>query len=190
VLTDTNAGSLLVKGVELETVARPIKNLSIGVNYAYTDGEYDKFTGCAAGGLDCSGNPVVFAPPNDLKVFVDYTWNLPSGALVAHIDDQWASTTAVNPVAFHQPGGQPLARDHTKKSGILNASLAYEPTGAKWRVQLWAKNLTNRWYMAAPSNYYFYYLTTAEFAAGLREVDRGVINPPRQIGATFTYRFE
>ena len=33
-----------------------------------------------------------------------------------------------------------------------------------------------------------YFLTPTENAA--LEVDRGVINPPRQIGATFTYRFE
>ena len=189
VLTDTNAGTERVRGVELETVARPIEGLSVGANYAYTDARYRSFTGCAAGNVDCSGNKVPFVPPNDLKVFVDYTWDMAGGSVIAHADDQWASTTEVVPTNYRL-GGQPLARDHTKKSGILNASLAYEPAGAKWRLQLWAKNLTNRWYMTAPSNYYFYYLTTAEFAAGLRVVDRGVINPPRQIGATFTYRFE
>ena len=189
VLTDTNAGSERVKGIELETVAHPLEGLNIGFNYAYTDAEYRSFPGCAAGGVDCSGNKVPFVPPNDLKVFVDYTWNLASGALLAHVDDQWASTTEVVPTNYRL-GGQPLARDHTKKAGILNASLAYEPTGANWRLQLWAKNLTNRWYMSAPSNYYFYYLTAAEFAAGDREVDRGVINPPRQVGATFTYKFQ
>ena len=189
VLTDTNAGTERVKGVELEAVARPIDGLGVGVNYAYTEAIYRAFKGCAAGAVDCTGNRVPFVPPNDLKIFVDYAWDLRSGKLSVHADDQWASTTEVVPTNYRL-GGQPLARPYTKKAGILNASLAYEPAGAKWRLQLWAKNLTNRWYMAAPSNYYFYYLTTAEFAAGLREVDRGVINPPRQVGATFTYRFQ
>jgi hypothetical protein len=43
--------------------------------------------------------------------------------------------------------------------------------------------------MAAPSNYYFYFLTKVEKAGGLNEVDRGVVSPPRQIGATFSYKF-
>jgi iron complex outermembrane receptor protein len=189
VLTDTNAGSQRAKGFELEAVASPVQDLRLGVNYAYTYATYRAFKGCAAGGVDCSGNAVPFVPKNDLKVFADYSWELAGGTLTAHADDQWASTTEVSPVNY-AGGAQALAKPFTKKDGILNASLAFEPTGAKWRLQLWGKNLTNRWYMAAPSNYYFYFLTTAEFAAGLREVDRGVINPPRQVGATFTYRFQ
>jgi iron complex outermembrane receptor protein len=188
VLTDTNAGKERVRGVELETVAHPIDGLSIGVNYAYTRARYESFKGCAAGNVDCSGNEVPFVPLNDVKVFGEYTWNLTAGSLTLHADDQWASTTAVGPVSYAQ-GSQPLARQHTNKDGILNASLSFAPTGAKWRLQLWAKNLTDRWYLAAPSNYYFYFLTTAEYLSGLREVERGVINPPRQFGATFTYRF-
>ena len=58
---------------------------------------------------------------------------------------------------------------------------------------MWGKNLGNRWSLPAPSNYYFYFLTAAEFAAltpAQREVERGVITPPRQVGVTFSYRFE
>ena len=68
--------------------------------------------------------------------------------------------------------------------------LTYEPPGGRWRAQIWGKNLTNQWFMAAPSNYYFYFVSAAEFAAGAKEVDRGTINPPRTIGATLTYRFQ
>ncbi|CAN7307989.1 TonB-dependent receptor [Phenylobacterium sp. LjRoot225] len=189
VLTDTNAGTQRVKGVELETVAALFDGLRIGANYAYTDAKYRSFPGCAAGNADCSGNRVPFVPMNDLKLFADYAWSAWGGDLSAHVDAQWASTTEVVPTNYRL-GGQPLARPFTKKDGILNASLTYEPVGGSWRLQLWGKNLTNRWYMSAPANYYFYYLTTAEFAAGLREVDRGVINPPRQVGATFTYKFQ
>ena len=189
VLTDTNAGSERVRGAEVETVATPFSGARVGFNYAYTEAKYEKFKGCAAGGVDCSGNTVPFVPKNDLKVFADYRWELgDSGSLNAHVDDQWASETEVTPINYRL-GGQPLARPFTKKNGILNASLTYEPRNGPWRLQVWGKNLTNEWYMAAPSNYYFYFLTTAEFAAGAREVDRGVINPPRQIGATFSYKF-
>jgi len=192
VLTDTNAGSERAKGFELEAVATPIDHLRLGLNYAYSYPIYSSFKGCTATGFDCTGNPIPYVPKNDVKVMADYTWDAFDGSLTAHADAQWASSTQVSALGYNAPanGGQPIGTTHTAKDGILNGYLAYQPQNAKWRVQLWAKNLTNRWYMAAPSNYYFYFLTTAEFGAGLREVDRGTINPPRQIGATFTYRFE
>ncbi|WP_332770285.1 TonB-dependent receptor [Phenylobacterium sp.] len=190
VLTDTNAGKQRVKGIEIEAVATPVSGLQIGANYAYTDAKYKEFKGCAAGGVDCSGNTVPFVPKQDLKVFADYRWDLgESGSLKAHVDAQWASTTEVSPLNYAR-GAQPLAKQFTDKTGIINASLTYQPQDAPWKVQVWGKNLTNEWYMAAPSNYYFYFVTAAEFAALQREVDRGVINPPRQVGATLTYKFQ
>jgi iron complex outermembrane receptor protein len=189
VLTDTNAGKERVKGVEIETVAAPFDGAKIGFNYAYTYATYRSFKGCAAGGLDCSGNAVPFVPKNDLKIFAEYTWDMGgTGSLTARGDVHWASATEVSPVNY-VGGAQVLAKPFTKKDGIVNASLTYTPEGGRWRAQLWAKNLTNEWYMSAPSNYYFYFVTTAEFAAGQREVDRGIINPPRQVGATLTYKF-
>jgi iron complex outermembrane receptor protein len=189
VLTDTNAGKERVKGVEVEAVAHPVPELGLGVNYAYTDAKYQSFKGCAAGGVDCTGYRVPFVPKHDVKVFVDYKMDLgETGVILFHADDHFAGVTEVSPTNYIG-GGQPLAATHTKKRGILNASLAYQPNDGKWRVQLWAKNLTNKWYMAAPSNYYFYFVSAAEFGAGAKEVDRGVINPPRQVGATLTYKF-
>ena len=185
VLTDTNAGQQRVKGIEIETVATPIPGSQIGFNYAYTDAIYSAFKGCAAGGVDCTGKKVPFVPENDLTVFAQYRWDLAnSGALTVHVDDAWADKFQVGPT-----NGQQIAVPFTEKKGILNASLTYEPPNAKWKVQVWGKNLTNQWYLAAPSNYYFYFLTVAEFAAGAREVDRGTVNPPRQLGATVTYKF-
>jgi iron complex outermembrane receptor protein len=184
VLNDTNAGGILVKGIELETVAAPISGLNIGINYAYTDATYSSFKGCTATGVDCSGNPVPFTPKNDLKVFVDYKLDLgDSGLVTLHADDQWASAFQVSPLR-----AQPIAVTHTARKDMLNLSATYAPANGSWRLQIWAKNVLNRWSLPAPSNYNFYFLTPTENAAF--EVDRGTINPPRQIGATFTYRFE
>ena len=184
VLNDSNAGGILVKGVEVETVARPIENLTVGVNYAYTDATYSSFKGCTATGVDCSGNPVPFAPKNDLKIYVNYTLDLGEhGDLLLHADDQWASSFQVSPLR-----AQPIGVKHTARKDFINLSATYEPANAPWRVQLWARNVLNRWSMPAPSNYNFYFLSPTENAAF--EVDRGVINPPRQVGLTFTYRFE
>lgn len=184
VLNDTNAGGILVKGVEVETVASPIENLQIGINYAYTDATYSSFRGCTATGVDCSGNPVPFTPKNDLKIYVNYELDLgDNGTLSLHADDQWASSFQVSALR-----AQPIGVKHTARKDFVNLSATYAPAEGSWRLQLWARNVLNRWSMPAPSNYNFYFLTPQENAAF--EVDRGVINPPRQIGMTFTYRFE
>jgi iron complex outermembrane receptor protein len=183
VLNDTNAGGELVKGIEVETVAAPIDGLTVGINYAYTDAVYTSFIGCAAGGVNCSGNPVPFTPKNDLKVFINYSFDIASGSVTLHADDQWASAFQVTPTR-----GQPIGVSHTARKDFLNLSATYEPQNASWRLQLWAKNVLDRWSMPAPSNYNFYFLTPTETPT--LEVDRGVINPPRQIGATFTYKFQ
>ena len=183
VLNDTNAGGELVKGIEVETVAAPIDGLTVGVNYAYTDAVYTSFIGCAAGGVNCSGNPVPFTPKNDLKVFINYSFDIASGSVTLHADDQWASAFQVTPTR-----GQPIGVSHTARKDFINLSATYEPQNASWRLQVWAKNVLDRWSMPAPSNYNFYFLTPTETSS--LEVDRGVINPPRQIGATFTYKFE
>ena len=186
VLTDTNAGSERVRGIEVESVATPFHNAQIGVNYAYTNAFYSSFMGCAGGGVDCTGLLVPYVPKSDVRVFAQYKWDLEGlGALTLHADDEWAGVTQVSPVNYAQPLGVPL----TKRNGILNGSLIYEPEHGNWKFQLWGKNLTNQAVMAAPSNYYFYFLTKVEKTAGLNEVDRGVVSPPRQIGATFSYKF-
>lgn len=184
VLNDSNAGGILVKGVEVEAVAAPIDGLTLGVNYAYTDASYSSFKGCTATGVDCSGNPVPFTPKNDLKIYVNYNWDLgENGSLLLHADDQWASSFQVSPLR-----AQPIGVSHTARKDFINLSATYAPANGPWKVQIWARNVLNRWSLPAPSNYNFYFLTPTENAA--LEVDRGVINPPRQIGATFTYRFE
>lgn len=185
VLRDSNAGQLRVKGVEFEATLRPVEGLTLGLNYAYTDAIYRDFRGCAAGGVDCTGNTAPFVPENDLKLTGEYRWTLANdGALTARADVQWAD-------AFEQvpTNGQPLAKPLSKKDGVVNASLVYESADDLWRAQLFVKNLTNEWYYGAAANYYFYFLTTAEFGAGAREVDRGPINPPRQVGVSLTRRF-
>jgi iron complex outermembrane receptor protein len=195
VLQDSNAAEQRVRGVELETIWHPTPSLDIGVNYAYTDAHYTSFPDCTSGGFDCSGNEVPFVHPNDTHLFVDYRFDLGSGALLtAHADVHWADETQVSPVNYNHVGGMYVARPNTDVPGILNASLTYRPSSAPWRLQFWAKNITNQWYMAAPSNYYFYHLTKAEYLAlaatpWLRDVERGTLNPPRQIGFTLSYDF-
>jgi iron complex outermembrane receptor protein len=113
-----------------------------------------------------------------------YKTDIGEGRLTADITSQWASGFPVSPLS-----NQPFAENNTKKRGIVNASIGYTFPGDMTRVAVFGRNLANKWSMTAASNYFFYFVSQAEFTAGLREVDRGPINPPRQIGLTVTQKF-
>jgi len=186
VLNDTNAGKLRVKGVEVEATAIPIDGLTLGVNYAYTDAFFKEFRGCAGGGVDCTGKKAPFVPEHDITVSAQYAWTLANDSeLTAKVDAKWASNFPVGPL-----GNQPFAEGKTGKDGVLNASLVWTSADDVWSAQLWARNITNEWSFTAAANYFFYFLSQAEFNAGAREVDRGPINPPRQVGVTLTRKFQ
>ena len=124
-------------------------------------------------------------PEHDLSLFAQYRWNTSGGSTITtKVDGKWASDFPV--IALNN---QPFVEGLTGKDGVLNASLLWESADDDWAVQLWGKNLTNEWSFTAASNYFFYFLTQAEYNAGAREVDRGSINPPRQIGVTLTRKF-
>lgn len=186
VLNDTNAGKLRVKGIEVEATAVPIDGLTLGLNYAYTDAYFKEFQGCAAGGVDCSGKKAPFVPEHDITISAEYAWTLANdSALTAKIDAKWASNFPVGPL-----NNQPFVEGRTGKDGVLNASLIWESADDLWTAQLWARNITNEWSFTAAANYFFYFLSQAEFVRGLNEVDRGPINPPRQVGVTLTRKFQ
>jgi iron complex outermembrane receptor protein len=156
------------------------------VNYTYTDAFYGSFPGCTSSGVNCTGDLVPGIPANDVKVMAQYRWDLgDSGSLTAHLDDEWSTKMQVNTVNSADQVGVL----HTSKNGFLNGSLTYRPANGNWKIQLWGKNLTNQWMMSAPSNYYFYFVSFAEYLAGDRFVERGVVTPPREVGATVSYTF-
>lgn len=190
VLRDNNAGQARVKGVDVEVIGRPVPALSIGARYAYTDAKYKSFTGCAAGGVNCTGNQLPVSPRNDVSVFGQYTADLGPGALSLNADVRYAGSFQLNPTNTQQ-----LVAPKTKINGLVNGSITYAPHGANWTLQLWAKNLTATHYVVYAFNYNVFVLTPAEARSvaaggqGLVEADRGVLNAPRSLGATLDVRF-
>jgi len=184
VFTDTNAGKLRVKGVEVESVLRLTPAFNVTVNYAHNDAYYASFRGCAAGGLDCTGNAAPFTPKNDVTFGGHYRTDLGGGKLTVDATAQWADEFTVGPL-----GNQPFAERKTDRNGVVNASIGYEFADGLTKVILFGRNLTNTWSFSTASNFNFYFLTQREFASGLNEVDRGPIAPPRQIGLTLTRGF-
>lgn len=185
-LLSNNAGEAETKGVELEFVAFPFKGAQIGFNYAYTDAKYASYKGCAAGGLDCTGNKIPFTPRNSLNIFAQYVLDMGDhGLLTARVEDKWASHYEMTPQNTLQDTAQMSAR-----KDWINAFLTYEPAQGNWKVQAWVRNLTDRSAVTFSTNYSFYLLTHAEVLSGLNEAARTSVTEPRTYGVTLTYRFE
>jgi iron complex outermembrane receptor protein len=189
VLTDSNAGKERVTGVELEASLHPTGALTLGANYSYLDAIYVAFQGCAAGGIDCSGNTVPFTPKHDLTLFGDYTAELAGrGSLTFHVDDKIADKYQL--VATNT---QQIAVPYTARKNVLNASLTYGAPSGAWDIRLWSNNLLNKTYIGNALAYNFYLVSPAEASAaggiGKTDAERISVAPPRSVGVTLTYRF-
>jgi iron complex outermembrane recepter protein len=190
VFQDSNAGALRAKGVEVEATLRPVKGLSFGANYAYTDAYYKKFTGCTATGLDCTGNQAPYTPKNDLTILADYSFRMDSGAEISfHADTKFASPYQLTPTGVGRP-----AIPYTRQRNVANASLDFASPSGRWDVRIWARNLFDKQFVTNGLNYNFYHVTPSEVAAtsgGLNglDVERVTVAPPRTIGITFTTKF-
>jgi iron complex outermembrane recepter protein len=182
-----NAGKQMNRGVELETVWRPIKALTFGLNAGYLDAYYQDFLiSCTAGTTGCATNspPVnvadqnrpINAPAWTVSANAGYTWDLGSGSMLARMGFDWRSFTKVaNTTA--SPTDQPAY-------GLLNAGLSYTTAGKAWRLALDAKNLTNRQYRVA--GYDFGGVGTG-LLGGVSQI--GFYGPPRTYLGTVSYHF-
>ncbi len=130
-----NAGKAHSKGIEVEVTARPTDRWTLGGNLSVQDARFD-------GG------------------------HLPSGASLGHIPYAPAYTADLNaeyrlPVAglgsvalfgeYQLRGRTYLSNDADPDGvvhpyGLLNLRLSLQSRDERWRVSLWAKNLTNRTY--------------------------------------------
>jgi iron complex outermembrane recepter protein len=110
-----NVGAATVKGVEVETQAKPFQYTLVGADVQYNSAVYDSFvyntpnlnagagngTGCANAGtsataytVNCSGQQAPFAPRWTLAGNIQQTLPLPNGAsLIAEADARYQSAT-------------------------------------------------------------------------------------------------
>ena len=188
-----NAGKQINQGLEVESVWRPIKPLTFGLNLGYLDSYYkDYLIPCsvftAAPGCGPSvatvnvadENRPLNAPAWTVSGNATYTWDLSSGSLLARAGYDWRSFTKVantTPSVTDQPA-----------YGLLNAGLAFTTTGNAWRFSIDGKNLTNRYYRVAGYDFGNPPIGAANsFIGGVSQI--GFYGPPRTYSGTVTYHF-
>jgi iron complex outermembrane receptor protein len=188
-----NAGKQINEGLEIESVWRPIKPLTLSLNVGYLDSYYkDYLIPCnvftAAPGCGPSvatvnvadDNRPLNAPAWTASGNATYTWDLGQGELLARAGYDWRSFTKVantTPSVTDQPA-----------YGLVNAGLAFTTVGKAWRFSLDGKNLTNRYYRVAGYDFGNPPIGPANsFIGGVSQI--GFYGPPRTYQVTAQYHY-
>jgi iron complex outermembrane recepter protein len=185
-----NAGKQINRGVEIESVWRPVKPLTFGLNVGYLDSYYEDYLiGCTALSPGCTPNsPLVNvadqnrpinAPAWTVSGNATYTWDLATGSLLARAGYDWRSFTKVANTT-ESVTDQPAY-------GLLNGGLAFTTTSKAWRFSIDGKNLTNRYYRVAGYDFGNPPISAANALGGLSQI--GFYGPPRTYSGTVTYHY-
>ncbi|HME38877.1 MAG TPA: TonB-dependent receptor [Steroidobacteraceae bacterium] len=184
-----NAGKQINRGVELESVWRPIKALSLALNVGYLDSYYEDFlVGCFAGTPGCTAtsapvniadqNRPINAPAWTASGNATYTWEVGGGSLLARAGYDWRSFTKVANTT-QSVTDQPAY-------GIINAGIAFTTSSKAWRFSIDAKNLADRYYRVAGYDFGNPPIG-ANLLGGVSQI--GFYGPPRTYAGTVLYHF-
>lgn len=141
-IAHTYNGTLKMKGVEVESVLRPVDGLRLTGNWTHLVGTYTDLRDPLVN-LDYSGNPAKFAPRDSFTVGASYDLAMANGAKIRPQADfnysSRISTDDANTLRLYDN----LYND--TKGRTLNARLNYESADGRWTVGIWGKNLTNNY---------------------------------------------
>ena len=166
ILVTDNAADAEIKGVELEVLAALTEGLTVGGTYSYLDAEFEDYV--TNKGADLAGFKLRRTPEDSFSIFAEYAFNAGNvGDIVIRADLQ-------------QRGDQFFENDNRAVSfekgyDLINASVRWISTDARWQVSLWGKNLGDEEYRAT----------------SISVADSGFsrIGPPRTWGLSFKYNF-
>jgi iron complex outermembrane receptor protein len=142
----TNAASATEKGVELETVAVPIRNLELGASLTWADGVYSSYPNaptlgceCAAGRADATGHTLDNLPRYSAGTSAKYSWDLVGGSSVfVRGEYNWKSRMYFTP--------QNDALESQAAYGIGNLFIGYRASQKHWQANAFVKNASNTFY--------------------------------------------
>jgi iron complex outermembrane receptor protein len=185
-----NAASARIRGFEAEITVVPVDGLTLGLNYGYTDAQYNEFVNLD--GSDWSNAAFPYTPKHTIGVSADYSVELGNGRLKLHADYSWRDEVYSSPIAASAPQrvGLNAAQIEALSArlqdtaridsyGLANARIAYEFNEPNVEVALYARNLTSTEYSTR-------LLAVQGTALGFTSYMPG---NPRTYGASVTFRF-
>ena len=137
VVTIVNAAQARNKGVEVEVIAKPVRNLTLSGSVSRLSA---KVTDTQPGSTVVLGSRLPRAPKTTANVAAEYAFHLPSeNVLTAQVEYRYVSSQYYDL--------NEAAVTYQKAYDLLNARLEFAPAQAKWRLALWARNLNKEVYV-------------------------------------------
>jgi iron complex outermembrane receptor protein len=178
-----NAAAARIQGLEIETVLRPVDNLTINASLALLDPEYKRFID---GGVDVSNNRAFpHAPETTASIGAD--WRVAEGEwgkFNIYADLNYSSEYFTFPYALTAPTRSDQVAGTSQSQGRtivnLRATLAeFAVGGMETEISVFVRNLTKE---DAPSNF-------IDFGPGFGGILLGYFPDPRTFGVTAGVRF-
>lgn len=166
-----NAGKARINGLELDLTAKPVDDLTVTVNYGYTDAKYQRIDGL--NGQNIAGNfAFTNIPKHSLATGVDYAFaRTEFGTFTAAVN------YSLQAKAFASSGDRRMI---LPGYGLLDARLTVSdiPIGThNLRLSFWGRNLTDKDYLITSG------------AVGLPTTVGGIFGEPRSYGVDLTATF-
>jgi iron complex outermembrane recepter protein len=130
-----------VEGGELQLYVRPVHGLDINLQGTYIDSKIQRFTGYNRVGViqDYSGTRFPYTPKVQTSSDVQYSW--PVGErLSLFVGGSMTYTSSTNTALGYLP--EFALPSYT----LLDARAGVEAADQRWRVSIWSRNLTNKYY--------------------------------------------
>jgi len=145
-----NAARGVIKGAEAEVTVNPIDHLTLKGTAGLTDPKYKDYRD--GFGKDLSGQPFVFIPKKTFSVSANYVIPMDWGQMSAQVDWNYKGKIYYNgdsQFSGNENGVNGLP-DYRYQSGfgLLNSRVAFKFDDAETEVALFAKNITNKHYIA------------------------------------------
>jgi iron complex outermembrane receptor protein len=160
------------RGAEFELNVMPVDNLTLGLNYAYTNIDTLEAPNPYAPGLAPTMVLPLYAPKNAGSVSADYVVPVGMAGLRFHIDGNWSDGYYTSEIE----------QTPTDSSFVVNARVALAdvpmgPSGAIAEFSVWARNLLDEEHL-------FYKSASASTGTTF-----GIFNDPRTVGFDARMRF-
>jgi len=164
-----NAGTVEIKGLEVELTALVTDKLLLDMGYGYTDAKYTEINPIEGLSLTIDKSAkLVNTPENSFNVGLEYTVPLAANELAFRVD--YVYTDEI----FNDSQNSPFLFQGSTE--FVNASVRYS-IGESIDLVVFGKNLADERYIESGDS---------NFGLGFHEAN---YNRPREYGATFRYRF-
>jgi iron complex outermembrane receptor protein len=185
----TNAGKARVKGLEMELTYLPVRWMTLGVTYAYTDAKYIEYNVPQDNGsvISYSGNTMPQAPKQQVHVSGEVTapWSVADGQFFAGADYTYRSE-----MQFVDANDTPqYILNKTRFNGLVNAHIGWRSMNDRMTVNVFAKNISDKRPLVSFPDFTPYFATPQELGDPANHIYLSRYNPGRMIGVTLTVRY-